>query len=405
MELDSCCHVKSSNIRSSTHSSRMHEFLKLPLTLIVLCLTISGASLQAQGYRSSVDMRILHQPESVEIGGRRMVYYELVLTNFSSDTIAVQTLRVVTVRDSVLIASFTPEDLKKRFANIPTVATGNPDTLLLCPGAAGILYIEVTGEKLADPIRHVMEGTQLSRGKKSMIRVQDEGWTVKHVPIILGAPLRNGAWVAIYDPAWVRGHRRVIYTMDGKARIPGRFAIDFMQVNDKGQYANGDENIIANWYGYGADVLAVADGTIVTVRDDFQEVKTISAHPAVPAEKATGNYIVLDIGNNHFAFYEHLKPGSIRVRPGQKIRKGDVVASLGFTGQTTGPHLHFHMADRNSPLGADGIPFVFESFNQLGVYNDLSRMGQHRWDASGNSNGKKITNERPVPNAVVQFAK
>jgi murein DD-endopeptidase len=383
----------------------MHGFFKLPLTLIVLCVTISGTTLQAQGYRLSVDMRMLHQPESVAIGGRRMIYYELVLTNFSSDTIALQTLRVVTVRDSVLVASFTSEDLKKRFANIPTVATGNPDTLLLRPGAASILYIEIAGEKLTDPIRHVMEGTLLSRGKKSMIRIQDEGWTVKHTPIILGAPLRNGPWVAIYDPAWARGHRRVIYTMNGKARIPGRFAIDFMLLNDKGQYAKENEDVVANWYGYGADVLAVADGTVVTVRDDFQEVKTVSAHPAVPAEKATGNDIVLDIGNNHFAFYEHLKPGSIRVRPGQKIRKGDVVASLGFTGQTTGPHLHFHVADRNSPLGAEGIPFVFESFSQLGVYNDLSRMGQHRWDASGNSNGKKIANERPVPNAVVQFTK
>lgn len=335
-----------------------------------------------------------------------MLYYELVLTNFSSDTIAIHAFHVVTGRDSVVVASFTRDDLRNRFAHVPAVVDPNIDPLLLRPGSTGILYIEIAVSKAAQPIGHVLEGSILSRGKRSFIRIQDEHRLVgDYDAVILGAPLRGGPWVAIYDPAWVRGHRRVIYTTSGKARIPGRFAIDFMLVNDNGKYTSENEDVIANWFGYGADVLAVADGNVVMVRDDFQESKTISQHPAVPAEKATGNYIVLDIGHNQFAFYEHLKPGSIRVRVGQKIRKGEVVASLGFTGQTTGPHLHFHIADRNASLGAEGIPFVFESFNQLGVYHDLGKMGQYRWDSLQGSNSKKIVNERPMPNAVIQFGK
>lgn len=72
-----------------------------------------------------------------------------------------------------------------------------------------------------------------------------------------------------------------------------------------------------------------------------------------------------------------MKPKSIKVKTGQKVKKGDAIASLGFTGQTTGPHLHFHEADADSPLGAEGIPFVFEQFEILGSYADFGILAKH----------------------------
>jgi murein DD-endopeptidase MepM/ murein hydrolase activator NlpD len=108
------------------------------------------------------------------------------------------------------------------------------------------------------------------------------------------------------------------------------------------------------------------------------------------------------MGNNAFAFYEHLKPNSIRVRAGQKVKKGEVIASLGFTGQSTGPHLHFHVANRNAPLDAEGIPYVFEEFTLAGFYNDFSLFGKERWDVP--INGKiRIRNELPGSNTVIDF--
>jgi murein DD-endopeptidase MepM/ murein hydrolase activator NlpD len=190
--------------------------------------------------------------------------------------------------------------------------------------------------------------------------------------------------------------------VDEKRRIPGRFAIDFIKLNDQGLYANGSDNEIKNWYGYGADVLAVSDGVVASVRDDFSESATLSEHPRYPADKATGNYISIDIGKERVVFYEHLKPGSTKVKPGQKIKKGDVIAALGFTGQTTGPHLHFHVADKNSPLGAEGIPFVFERFTVLGSYADMEKFGKELWTPVKNSN-QMIREERPGPNAVIEF--
>ena len=97
-----------------------------------------------------------------------------------------------------------------------------------------------------------------------------------------------------------------------------------MQIDSTGKYANGDENVVENYLGYGAQVLAVADGVVSSVRSDFSESTTLSEHPDYFAEDATGNYISLKIGNQQFAFYEHLQPKSILVKEGQEVKKGDV---------------------------------------------------------------------------------
>src|SRR3546814_17201841 len=84
----------------------------------------------------------------------------------------------------------------------------------------------------------------------------------------LSPPLRGGPWVAVYDPGMERGHRRVFYATEGSATLPGRFAIDFMKLDARGKLSSGDADIPASHHGFGADVLAVADGTIVAVRAD-----------------------------------------------------------------------------------------------------------------------------------------
>src|SRR3546814_14194704 len=100
----------------------------------------------------------------------------------------------------------------------------------------------------------------------------------------------------------------------------------------------GDADRVANALGYGAEVLAVADAVVAAVRDDMVESATISAHPENALGDATGHYVALDLGDGRHALYAHPKPGSIRVVPGQRVRRRDVNASLGFTGHSPRPH-------------------------------------------------------------------
>ena len=156
-----------------------------------------------------------------------------------------------------------------------------------------------------------------------------------------------------------------------------------MKVDDAGRTTRGDADLVANALGYGAEALAVADATVAATRDSMAEVTRVSERRKHPQDEAAGNFVSLDLGDGRFAVYEHLKPGSIRVRPGQRVRRGEVVAQLGFTGDSTGPHLHLHVGDAASPLGAEGLPFVFDRVDVLGRYPDIAAMGKTRWSAEG----------------------
>jgi murein DD-endopeptidase len=188
---------------------------------------------------------------------------------------------------------------------------------------------------------------------------------------VLGLPVRAGRWVAVYGPSADRGHRRFLYTVDGRARIPARFAIDWLKLGDDDAFSHGDPAQLTSWYGYGAEVLAVADATVADARDDIAaDTPVSSAAPApIALENASGNYVSLDLGGGRYAFYEHLKPGTIRVVPGARVRRGDVIGRLGNTGSSSaGPHLHFHISDANASLGAEGMPYGFDRFESLGEF-------------------------------------
>ncbi len=80
-------------------------------------------------------------------------------------------------------------------------------------------------------------------GKSPAAWLQVEGAPLNNnLPIIpvIGPLLQQGLLGGGYDPSWTRGHRRVVYTVDGKSRIPGRFAIDFILLDQQGRYASGE---------------------------------------------------------------------------------------------------------------------------------------------------------------------
>lgn len=92
------------------------------------------------------------------------------------------------------------------------------------------------------------------------------------------------------------------------------------------------------------------------------------------AENAGGNWIVVDIGGGHFAFYAHLQPHSLTVKAGDRVRPGEVLGRLGNSGNSTAPHLHFHLMDGPSPLASNGLPYELTHFSSPGTVTDLNAM-------------------------------
>jgi len=75
----------------------------------------------------------------------------------------------------------------------------------------------------------------------------------------------------------------------------------------------------------------------------------------------TGNYVMIDHGKSEYSFYAHLQPGSVRVHKGDRVKAGDLIGKLGSSGNSTEPHLHFHVCDSNDPLMSAGIPVNFSN--------------------------------------------
>ena len=344
-----------------------------------------------------IQLRTSFIAEAVQSGGRELLYYELGVTNLGTDTLLLLGLDVFDSTNNRILLSLSPEALAGRFNRAGQTKESNAT---LQPGDTAVVYLELWAERLAGA--RLAHRLQYRKGVDSFKISSAVCAVPARTALSLGPPLEAGPWVAIYEPSWPRGHRRVRYTVDGSTGIPGRYAIDFMLLDSLGHFVNGSENEIRNWLGYGAHVLAVADGVVVAVRDDFPESPTLATHPAYPAAKATGNYICLRIAEHRYIFYEHLKPGTISVSKGQKVKKGQRLAKVGFTGQTTGPHLHLHMANTPSPLGAEGLPFAFESFQLLGSYPDFSTFGKTGWTVH-EALQSKHSDDRPAPNSVIRF--
>jgi murein DD-endopeptidase MepM/ murein hydrolase activator NlpD len=373
--------------------------------LLILTSIFSIKTAFTQQYRANLDVRIPHLSGPVTIGGKRVLYYELYATNFGTDTIQLKMLQVSDLTGHAMLVVFDNEALKKRSARIGT--QGRVYTDMLPGGSSCVVYIELDLKNNGDhdlQLAHRLLFETVGRPRPSIDSVTVITTPVPSAaPLVLGPPLGKGNWAAVYEPSWLTGHRRVIYTLNGHARIPGRYAIDLIKLDNNGKLAHGNDDLVKEWYGYGADVLAVADGTVAAVRTDFLETPTVSGRERVTAERATGNYISICLDKGKYAFYEHLKPGSIRVKPGQKVKKGQIIASLGFTGQSDGPHLHFHVADKNSPLGAEGIPFSFDHFIWSGSYTNIDSLGRSPWIPVDLSVKRIRSRQRPMPNSVISF--
>jgi hypothetical protein len=334
--------------------------------------------------------------------------YELHLTNFSTSAVHLERIDVRDADRRALLTTFVEMQLAGLLTHPGRPVTPS-DRLVIEPGTLAVCYFWLTLDKGAAVPRtlvHQVDFKLLDSAAGTSLVTEGAVVRVSRIPpMVLTPPLRGGPWVAVYDPAMDRGHRRMIFAVNGTAQIPARFAIDWFKVDADGKLAHGDSSATTNWYGYGADVLAVARAVVHAVRDDVPESASVATtgRPANALQNASGNFVSLDLGAGRYAFYEHLKPGSIRVLVGDHVVPGEVIASLGYTGDSTGPHLHFHLADGSSPLAAEGVPYVIGAFNVLGGYSSIEAFASERPWTPVEGWSTRRSQEFPTANAVVEF--
>ncbi len=203
-------------------------------------------------------------------------------------------------------------------------------------------------------------------------------------PITVDFPLR-GEWVAGTTPA-----ERI--PSHGTDALGQRYAYDFLRIEKERKgfkffrasmlryFLFGVQ--LDNCYGWSEPIHAPFAGTVIAAKDGWRERKRV--HPlrdlAIAVKNGvlfdpkkisdlrsvSGNYIILKMpGKEIYAFFAHARTDSIQVHEGDEVRLGQHLADVGHSGNSTAPHLHFHLMDRANILEAQGIPCRFSEYEAL----------------------------------------
>jgi hypothetical protein len=340
--------------------------------------------------------------------GQIHLAYELQVSNFykSTGTMSLDQLDVFGDDDSKAIVSYLGPDLDSRVQH-PGAARESRWNRSIEGGASAVVYIWISLPNSSSVPHRLRHRAIFTNDKKKEEIVEGVLVDTEGLPIVIGPPIRNGIWLVHNGPGNPQtSHWGSILARNGTVTLPERFAIDFMGVNNDGRTIMGDPTKTANrdWTGYGAEVIAVADAVVEAARDGIDELPPLVEPPPPPdmtIDAVGGNYIVLKLNAHHFAFYAHMIPGSIQVKRGERVRRGQVLGRLGNSGNTNAPHLHFHIGTSNLFETAEGLPFVIEGFDSMGSTTVDKTIGNEQPERPSLKSRRR--REVPLDGAMVRF--
>jgi murein DD-endopeptidase len=330
---------------------------------------------QAAQPETSFDLRVPVAPMLRSVDGVDELVYELHLDNFAHVDLKPLRIEVLDAAGDRLLAVYEGQALEQRLDR--SGLQWKAETYTAIPsGRRGVVFIELSvADAAPQALRHRI-GYSDTRPDAALRWVEGTAIAiVRGQTPVLSPPLRGGPWLAVYDPRWERGHRRVGYALGGKLRTPGRYAVDWVLLDPSGRKAPAGSDLAAHAYSHGQDVLAVADGVIVDVNDQVAE----RTRRTDRLTSLLGNHVVLKLDSGAFAHYGHLRPGSATRARGSRVSAGEKIAEVGFSGSASDPQLHFALTDGPDELASEGIAYVFDRYRSLGRYSDVSQAGSVAW--------------------------
>jgi len=189
-------------------------------------------------------------------------------------------------------------------------------------------------------------------------------------PVVLGPPVAGDGWVATNGCCGNTSHRGAVVPASGRLNATERFAIDFVRLDpdvDGVVTHRGDGTKNDDYLAYGAPLLAVADGTVVSIQSDVPDSTPQHVPTDLAIEQLGGNHVILDIGGGSYVYYAHMVPGSATVKVGDTVKRGQVIGKLGNSGNSSEAHLHLHVTRAPVPLAGDNVPYEFDRFTDVGA--------------------------------------
>jgi hypothetical protein len=167
-----------------------------------------------------------------------------------------------------------------------------------------------------------------------------------------------GAWWAIQAGDWSDFHKSEVYSQP--------FAIDFVKLGPDNQTYSGNGRSLTDHYSWDQPVYATAGGKVAYATFDMPDMLP----GAIPDQailrgdmrRTLGNAVAISHANGEFSYYAHLQQLSLAVNEGEMVRRGALIGRVGNSGNSPGPHLHFHVMNGPNLFIDQGLPMQFSHF-------------------------------------------
>jgi len=326
---------------------------------------LSATAAPAAFLPAQLEVRTPFEPTAFPSGGRHFLVYELHLRNHSDEPMALQGIEVIGEDGFARpLATFGAAQLPPLF--FPRAHRLSSDetnaSRQLTAAQAAVAYVCLAFEP----------GVAVPAQLRHRVLLKD---TYADGPAIgtrhsrmrtLAPPVAGPDWIAAGGPGNTSHHRVGLLVIGGNARISRRYAIDWRQVRDKATF-EGDAADARSYHAYGKTVYAVADGIVVSTQDGLPDniprtSKGFETALPLTMDNVAGNTVTLDLGGGQFALYAHLKPGSVLVKKGDRVMRGQALGRIGNSGDSREPHLHFEVMDSPDLLAGEGLPYLIDRY-------------------------------------------
>ena len=330
----------------------------------------SAASAEDYGRPTAILVSPIHEAQVVRgDDGMDHVEYELLVVSVFPEPVTLSSVTVLDpagkelmrIEGDALAAATQTLFAKTETPVIPASAAVSVDVDLIVPP-------DTVPERVTHRIAYTLKADSELAVMVDSLEVDAPEVAINRQPaMLIKPPVTGEGWLVSSGCCKPNIHRDLRIAIDGvRIETAETFAIDWAKVKN-GRIFDGDGSKVEQHYAFGEDVLAVADGTVVSIQDGKPE--TTPNVPMIPETKEDygGNHVILEIAPNVFALYVHLHPGSLTVKVGEVVKAGAPLAKIGNTGPSVGPHLHFGLSDKPDFFAGRSLPFVFDSFTLVGA--------------------------------------
>ena len=363
----------------------------------------SGVSAEDYGRPTALLVSPIHEAQVVRgDDGMDHVEYGLLLVSVFPEPVTLSSVAVLDltgkelmrIEGNALAAATQTLFAKTPARDIPASAAVSIDVdLILPPGAAP--------ERVTHRIAYALKADSQLGLLVDPPEVDAPEVAINHQPaIVIGPPLKGDGWLAGAACCKPNIHRDERIAIDGvRIETAETFALDLVKVRHD-RIFDGDGKKVEQYYGFGENVLAVADGTVVSVHDGMSDQTPFVLMTPKSKSDYGGNNVMLEIAPNVFAWYAHLRQGSIAVKVGDAVKAGAPIGKLGNTGPSEGPHLHLGLLDKPDFIAGRSLPFVFDSFTLVGAV-DFNSSREDKLVILPDS--RQVRSAYPLYGAVVNF--